>query len=90
MTKKNYEGKIAIYTEPKFGYKWLMRIESQNKKKCKNDFFKHTYLSGPLIKIDENYKMETIPLKNIKTHLSNTRLKNLEFIESDELKELFK
>jgi len=86
---ENYIGKIAIYTEPELEYKWLMKIESQEKKRCKGDLLNRVYFSGPLVKIDENYKLETVLLKSIKTRVSNVRLKNLEFMSKKEYENLF-
>ncbi|HKL23973.1 MAG TPA: hypothetical protein VJ912_01425 [Candidatus Nanoarchaeia archaeon] len=83
---KNYKGKVAIYTEQELKYKWLMKIESQERKRCNGDLLKHLYLSGPLAKIDENCKLETVLLNDVNTKISNVRLKSLEFLGEKEAK----
>ncbi|MGV8141327.1 MAG: hypothetical protein ACP5NW_02710 [Candidatus Woesearchaeota archaeon] len=94
----NYIGKFARYTQPDTNYNWLMKVASDERMRCAGDLFKHRYLSGKSILIDDSKegmlptKPEDIELLSAyKTFTSNVRTKSVSVvnIERKELTSLF-
>ncbi|MGV8087013.1 MAG: hypothetical protein ACP5N1_05255 [Candidatus Woesearchaeota archaeon] len=88
LKNEEYIGKIAIYKNPDSQRYWLIKITQNEYKKCKDDFFKHYYLSGNSILLDYS-KGELVALPDIRTGSSNIRKKNVILIDDKDLEALF-
>jgi hypothetical protein len=86
---KDYVGKLAIYSQPDTGRKWLVKLRNVNYIRCTGDLFRHKYAdcSAVLIKnIDNDLEVDLEIRTGVKT-----KLKKLEFIcnPSESLVSLF-
>jgi len=94
----NYLGKFVRYTISDSNYTWLMKVTRDERKRCTGDIFKHRYLSGKSILINDSRedmlpsKAEEIELlPSYQTVTSNVRVKSVIVVNIDrkELTSLF-
>lgn len=78
-------GEIVLFMNSSQGI-YLMKIESQERKKCKGDFFRKTYFSGRAYLLDKIIKAYEDPnsgaqiLQDLSTYVSNIEPNNVEFL----------
>jgi hypothetical protein len=86
----NYMGKYVQFTISDSNYSWLMKVTRDERKRCTGDIFKHRYLSGKSVLIDDS-REDMLPsraeeielLPSYQTVTSNVRAKSVSVVNID-------
>jgi len=83
-------GKYVQFTISDSNYSWLMKVTRDERKRCTGDIFKHRYLSGKSVLIDDS-REDMLPsraeeielLPSYQTVTSNVRAKSVSVVNID-------